>query len=54
MSNFRKPRAYDQYADYLTLSKMLWLGSHDITIKHYARIFNVSIAQRGRRMGREK
>lgn len=33
----------DNHADYLTLSKILWHGSPEITIKHYSWIFNESI-----------
>lgn len=33
----------DNHADYLTLSKILWHGTTEITIKHYSWIFNESI-----------
>jgi hypothetical protein len=33
----------DNHADYFTLSKILWHGSPEITIKHYSWIFNESI-----------
>lgn len=33
----------DNHADYLTLSKILWHGSPEITIEHYSWLFNESV-----------